>query len=318
MGLDFLLVGGYGYLGVNVASRLSSLGYSVGVLARRTSVRKRGFLADAFARAGVVVYVVDGPSIGRGDLASKDADVIVQMAGVIGSRPRMKEAHVDLTREAAEAAAETGSFLVFISAVAAVGRLGGRVVRDGRPSETRGEPEGPYEETKAEGESVVESYDSRLRGRWLVVRPGLVVGLHAYHPEWRWLRRLASLRLAPRLGSRIPFTHAYDVASTLELAYRGRLARLAVHPVTAAADLWDLAGRACRAAGRSCTPLPAGALLRLLCPLAPAGGRLGLACRMLRRRYVFDPAELARAGFKSVGVDALVDALAVILGSSAP
>ncbi len=299
------VVGGVGYVGVNVVPRLAGAGHEVVVVARRSSIEKRPLLKRELERSGA--RIASFPALDSKTLAGLGADVYVHMAGAV-DRPKhaLWEAHVGLAESIVNAAVAVGARVVYTSAVAAVGRLPGAgpgsPVYDGDPSSTRGVPESYYEETKARGEDVVAGARG-LGGKWSILRPGMVVGRHMTHPEWRALRALLRLGVAPVMGWEAPFAHRDDLAEAYLAAVEGRLDGVAVHVVSWHSDLWDLASRACEAAGKRCRPLRWGLVLKLAGPLAPGVSRLKMAYLMYRRGYRYESRYLPKLGLPKATVD---------------
>ena len=300
-----VVVGGVGYVGVNTVPRLVDAGHEVVVASRRSSIEKRPLIKRELERAGA--RVASFPALDSKALTGLGGDAYIHMAGAV-DRPRhaLWEAHVGLAESVVNAASAVGARVVYTSAVAAVGRLPGAgpgtAVYDGDPSSTRGVPESYYEETKARGEDVV-SGARGLKGRWSILRPGMVVGRFMTHPEWRALKTLLRAGLAPVLGWDAPFTHRDDLAEAYLAAVEGKLDGVAVHVVSWHSDLWDLASRACEAAGKKCRPLRWSLLLRLAGPLAPGVSRLKLAYLLYKRGYRYESRYLPKLGLPKATIE---------------
>lgn len=71
-------------------------------------------------------------------------------------------------------------------------------------------PKTPYEETKALGERLILSIETK-GCKIVILRPGLLVGRYSYHPEWKILYKLAKKGILIGKGIRVPVTPAVDI-----------------------------------------------------------------------------------------------------------
>ena len=281
-----VLVGGLGFLGANLVEELVGRGHRVVVVARRSSVGRRQWLRRVIESLGATVHVAEG-RVEAPDIARFSPDVVYHLAGKPGGpRSVQWEAHVGLLEREMEAAEETGARIVYVSSIAVVADAsplppGSLVVEEeehlwGR----RGVFQTHHSETKAEGERRLVSW----RGRWAILRPGLVYGRHAYHREWRLARTLARLRLAPVVAG-APVVGVHDVARIAAMAGEGSLDGRWVNVVSPFTHE-RVAVEFCRRASgsRRCLRIPQGPLLRLG-RLAGRGSTLRLAWSIVSRRY---------------------------------
>jgi len=296
-----VLVGGVGFLGVNLAKTLAERGVGpIVVVARKSSLERRRVLAKVLEDLGVELRVVD--SVGPGHV--KGAETIYHLAGKPGGSLDVNmESHVRLLEREIEGAAETGSRVVYVSSIAvpadAAPSPPGSLVAE-EEEHLWGLQEDGFERvfmthhsyTKALGERLLLGADARLGGRWAIVRPALVFGPYAYHPEWRMMRLAAKLRLAPK-SKRVPVVNVLDVAEILADAGEGRLDGAWVNAVAPRYSLSDVAEAVCRAVhGGRCLGVPADPLLSLG-RLAPRGSPQRLAWSIVRRRYQYSSRILA-------------------------
>jgi len=288
------LVGGLGYLGLNLARAVVEAGEEPVIVARRLSVEKRRGLADAARRIGAKLFIVDSPRIGAGDVEAVEPDVVHHLAGKAGGPRRPQwEAHVGLLREEMEAASRLGARLVYVSSIAVPSDAAplppGATVAEEEEHLWGRTPrfETVHAETKAEGERLL--VGSRLK--WAILRPALVTGRYSYHPEWRLVRLAARLGLAPAAPA--PVVSAGDVARVALQAAEGRLDGAWVNLAAPNATLADAALETCRALGRSrCLRVPVG-WIAAAGRLAPRTSPARLAWSIMRKRYRFESRVLA-------------------------
>ncbi len=279
-----LLVGGVGFLGVNIASRLAGEGVEVVVLARRSSVERRRRLASVLEKLGARMVVVE--TLGPGDVERVEPDVIYHLAGKAGGPYRVQwEAHVGLLEREIEAAERLGSRIVYVSSIApAVDASplppGSTLVEE--EEHLWGAKQGfetIHAETKAEGERRLVA----TRLYWAILRPTLIAGRYSYHVEWRIVRLLARLGLAP--NARVQAVSAGDVARIAVEAGRGGFDGRWVN-IASPYTMGDYALATCKGLGRRrCARIPVEAALRLG-RLAPRSSPARLAWSIARKRYI--------------------------------
>jgi len=226
------------------------------------------------------------------------------LIGVIsGSLERQREAHVGLLERAVEAASRLGSRLIYVSNIGAIGEVAGlkpgSVVYEEEvhldPSRHR--HHGFQDATKAEGERLLVSRSSQLKGRWAILRPGLLVGPWGYHREWRLYKLMLDLRLAPSLGRGLPVVHVRDVAEVALEAGSGAYDGLWLNVVSPYyPDYSDLVMVGCKLLSRRCLRVPVGWALalgaRTLGALAPKGSPIVLSLNLLRLGYRYSSRHL--------------------------
>jgi len=224
-----LLVGGVGYIGYHLAGELARQGHRVVVLSRPGSVARRRRLAGGLRDMGARVVV--GPVSGE-MVARSGADAVYYLPGKPGGpRESVWEAHYGVLKRVLPGVEELGARLVYVSSIAVTADLlrappGSVAVEEERHLVGPGRPETFHSESKMEGERLTASY----RGRWSIVRPGLVYGGRYGHFEWRLLRLACRFGLAP--GSRwAPVVSVEGLARLLALAGEGRADRLWINAV---------------------------------------------------------------------------------------
>jgi len=180
--MKYALVGGWGYVGANLAERLNSC-----VIARKSSAEKRPFLREAFKDKEVILVNEFSREELERALGECKADALVYLAGKIKGRlEEMREAHVEKALLALDVAKGLGLRYVYVSSVAAMGIADAceeDYVREEEELLKGCVPFGKYSKTKAEGELKLYERSKEVG----IVRPALVVGKYAYHPEWRLL-----------------------------------------------------------------------------------------------------------------------------------
>ena len=194
--MKLALIGGYGYVGANLAEITDSC-----VITKRSSIIKRPFLAEVFKDKEVIVLEVMNEESLREALRSCRPDVAVYLVGRLRGTPReLKEAHVDLAEKAVRASIEARvpSF-VYVSSTASVGIAENCVVEgyvEEEDSLLEGcEPVGTYSETKAMGERTVFKYNASREINVGIIRPPLVLGKYGYRLEHKLLELSLKFKL---------------------------------------------------------------------------------------------------------------------------
>ncbi|MEL9991903.1 MAG: NAD-dependent epimerase/dehydratase family protein [Thermoproteus sp.] len=204
--MEFLLFGGVGFIGVNLARRLAERGHSV-VLAKRRGVPPRPLIAKALSGLRIVEY-----SDPAEPLRSVRPDVVVNLvAALYGSREEVERANVGFPKALCAAAREAGwrGRLIHISGATVVGP--GLVKEEGKHLEGI-RPATFFDKTKAEGERIVAGcFDD-----WIIIRPTVVYGLHNDHPEWALLTKLAKMGVAPALRLGFSAISVSDLSEVIE------------------------------------------------------------------------------------------------------
>jgi nucleoside-diphosphate-sugar epimerase len=300
-----VLIGGLGFLGVNLARALVESGRRVLVVSRRGSEARRPRIARTLNELGAEIKLVD--NLNSSFLESLGGDNYYYLVGKIsGGYEVQRRAHVYLLGEALEAASKLGSRLIYISSIGAVGEVvgvkpGGEVYEEEvHLDPSRHKHHSYYEITKAEGERLVVSRSSQLKGRWCIIRPGLLVGPWGYHVEWRLYMVLLGLRIAPRLGRGLPVVHVLDVAEVALEAGEGFYDGLWLNVVSPYyPDFSDLVLEGCRQLHRGCLVVPVGWTL-YLGSLAPKGSPLALSRNLLRLSYRYSSGYLKQRRWRDV------------------
>ena len=297
-----VLVAGVGFVGLNLAEELAKRGDEVIVVARYGSAERRPRIASRLREAGARIVV--GERISRELLLENTGDTYYVLAGRIkGSLESMREAHVGIVEETIGAARETGSRVVLVSSIAALGipRLpeGSTILEEERHLEGEREYATLHMLTKAEGERVLVS--SGL-DKWSIIRPGVVLGPYNYHIEARALRTAVRLGFKPVLGRGIPHIYSRDLAAILAEAGAGKYDRLWVNAVDPRhPDLAVIAGYMCSILGRRCLGIPAWWGLSIAGRLAGRGSPLKLAYSIMSRRFRYASRHLE--GFRWTGLE---------------
>ena len=167
--MQFLLTGGSGFIGSNLASRLVSRGHQVRALVRKTSVRRD------LEKAGAT-FAVGDLNTGDGIADALDGiDVVLHLAGVTKalSEDEYFRCNGEGTRRLAEALSrrERPARLVYCSSLAASGPT-----TAGRPRREEDDPRpiSVYGRSKLAGELAVKQYADKVPT--VIVRPPIVYG----------------------------------------------------------------------------------------------------------------------------------------------
>ncbi|MFN4046524.1 MAG: NAD-dependent epimerase/dehydratase family protein, partial [Acidilobaceae archaeon] len=296
-----VVVGGLGYLGVNVVEELHRRGSQVTVVGRRGSEAKRPHITAHIRGMGLPMKLLE--SLGAEELKTLGGDVYYYLVGIVsGSLEKFRKAHVELLGETVKAAGELGARVVYVSAISSIGEVKG--VKPGSviyEEEDHLNPElhknySYHGLTKAEGERLLRE-SRELRGRWSIVRPGLLLGPWAYHPEWSAYRRLLSMRIAPKLGRRIPLIHVRDAAEILAEAGEGVYDSLWVNAVAHHPDMSDIVREGCKHLRVGCATIPLKPVVSLslaLKPLIPRGSPAAMTFELLSLNYEYKSRILRR------------------------
>jgi uncharacterized protein YbjT (DUF2867 family) len=195
--------GGSGFLGRHVVRALANRGYRIRVAVRRPELS--GFL-QPLGRVGQIQAVQANVRVATSvDAAARDADVVINLVGILFERGRQRfdAVQAEGAENVARAATATGARLVHISAIGA---------DENSPSD--------YARSKADGERRVFAADPRAT----VMRPSIIFG-----PEDEFFNRFAALaRLLPALPlpggghTRFQPVFAGDAAEAIALAVDGK------------------------------------------------------------------------------------------------
>ncbi len=230
-----VLVGGAGYLGVStvlrsVEKKLVGEELSFFVAARRRSVKRRRWAREILKRAGTSLIL--GETIEPSMIEGVSPDVVVYMAGKPGGeRGKVWEAHYGLLKRLFNAIGSVGARLVYVSSIAVRADLsrdppGSIVYEEEEHLSGEGRFETYHSESKAEGERLTASY----RGRWAILRPGLILGWMNPHLEWKLLKMACRLHLVPH-SPYAPVVRWWKAADAILKAVEGELDGRWVHVV---------------------------------------------------------------------------------------
>ncbi len=296
-----LVLGAYGFIGIALARALRAAGHDVTGLGRDPAIGPRVLPSIDWVCADLAQFRAAAdwaPYLGG-------VDAVVNAAGALQDGPRddLERVHHTAIATLAEACAIAGTIrLVQVSAPGA------------RPDATT-----DFMRTKARAEEAIR----RSGGRWVILRPGLVLGAQAWGGS-ALLRALAAFPLVMPLAlpdKRVQCVALDDVARIVVEAVEGSL------PEHAEFDLVENAPHPLRevvAKIRAWMGVPAPravvacpeALVGVVCRIADALGRLGwrsplrtTAVRALEAEVIGDPAPLeAHRGRPLASLDELLAA----------
>jgi nucleoside-diphosphate-sugar epimerase len=291
--LKVVLVGGLGYLGYHMVREIAGV-HDVVVAVRRGSLRGvRRRLASEVEKLGAKVEVA-GESITESFLESIGGDAYIHVAGKIsGSFRAQWEAHVGLLERILGAASRLGSRVVYVSSILAFGRVegipeGSEVYEEEEHLSGRRSYVSHHSRTKAEGERLLVARGGSVKGKWVILRPGLLVGAWGYHLEWAAAGLASKLGLYPSAPWRLNVVAARDVARLTLSALEGALDGKWVHLVSSHPSHDELFGELCRLIkGSKCARVPVSLILSIAGRLAPPSTALSAVWEGVNQRYVF-------------------------------
>ena len=290
-----LLVGGVGFIGVNVARVAVGEGWGVCIASRRSSLERRPLHAGVLKGLGVPVYAAGGllEAVGEAVEACRPS-CLVYLVGVMGGGRAAWEAHVGLWRRVLEAYGGRVDHTVYYSAATVTPcRRSIRGVGETHPALVGARD--AYTLSKREGELIALRASREGAASVSILRPVLVYGPYATHPEHRLFARLA--RHGLRLGLPVDAVPAADVARiTLWLCERRPGGRwfYAARPETH--TLRELFDALCE--GRRCADLsPLARLAARLASITGRPARLAVLARWLECGWRIRPWGLLEAGY---------------------
>jgi nucleoside-diphosphate-sugar epimerase len=199
------MTGVTGFIGWHVARRFLASGWRVRALVRPESRRP---VPDGVER---IVAALREQEIAR---ACGDADTLVHMAAVVGSRSKteLQSSNVEATQEVVRAAQALGTRLIHMSSL---GATGPRVPDDPPSEDSPLHPVNLYGQTKRDSERIVQSAEKL---EWTILRPTLVYGPRDrnFLPMFRLARR-GIFPILSKAGV-YNLVHVEDVARAVELA----------------------------------------------------------------------------------------------------
>lgn len=291
--LTHVLVGGLGFVGYHLAVRLLETGVSVVILARHHSIIHRRELFNELADMGVHVRDA-GERITKEHIIEANPLTIYHLAGKPGGPfKKQYESHVKLLEVEVEAALQTTARLIYTSSIAVAADIadkppGDVVVEDDAPPTEDSVFTTIHSQTKAMGEVLLRN--SGLK-KWSIIRPALIFGPRAPHEEWRILKLLVSLNIAPKIRS-VPVVNVKDVAEILYMAGQGGFDGQWVHAVADKINYNDIVREYCSLHGKKrCLRLPADLLIKIG-GLAPKTSPLKLSWSILRKGYQYKSSRL--------------------------
>ncbi|GAY25087.1 NAD-dependent epimerase/dehydratase [Desulfurococcaceae archaeon AG1] len=205
-----LIFGGLGFIGSNLAKRLSEKGYEVYVAHRGFSGGYREKLASIVSRyASLTMY-----SDPRDPILSIKPNIIYNLVGrYFGSEREIIDANLVFVERLSKALEGYSDYkLIHISAATVVGPKGD-VIYEEEKHLVGIEPRGVFDESKAEAERIIAS---RIKS-WVIVRPVLVYGAYNAHPEWVTLVGIVRRGIAPLIRARVS---AIEVGELSEILVR--------------------------------------------------------------------------------------------------
>ncbi len=305
--MEAALIGGIGFIGVNVAEEMIKRGWKVIIVSRRTSVRKRPLIYNHLKNLKVSFMFVD--KIDYEAIKDLSPDVFVYLIGKIsGTKRELWESHVEILKDVIGVAGSSGSKIIYMSAISSLGDVKGKGKGDVIYEEEKHlDPDvhfqrNDFERSKAEGERTLVGSDRVLKGRWTIIRPGLVTGRWAYHIEWRSISALARIGLGLRLYP-VPITCVEDLSKLVAEASEGEYNSLWINTVSKNTDLKEVSETICRSLSpfKRCASLNA----RTLIKVSPGIGPLRVVKDLVSRSYIYRSKHLK--GFELESVEKCIE-----------
>ena len=300
--MEVALLGGIGFIGVNVAEEMIKRGWKVIVVSRRSSTKKRPLIYNYLRGLKVSFVFVD--RIDYKSIKDLSPDVFVYLIGKIsGSKKDLWESHVEILKDMIKVAESSGSKIIYMSAISSLGDIKGRKEGDMICEEDKHlDPNmhfqrNDFERSKAEGERLLVDSSMMLRGRWTIIRPGLVAGRWAYHIEWRSISILARLGLKLSLYP-VPITCVEDLSRLVVEASEGRYDSLWINAISKNADLEEISEVTCRSLAlfKKCININVKTLIKI----SPGIGPLKVIKDLVSRSYIYRSKYLKNFDLKSL------------------
>ncbi|HWQ16549.1 MAG TPA: NAD(P)-dependent oxidoreductase [Sulfolobales archaeon] len=203
-----LIFGGLGFIGSNLAKRLSEKGYEVYVAHRGVSSGYKERLASIVGRYASLIMYRDP----RDPILSIKPNAIYNLVGeYFGSEREIIDANLVFAERLCKALESYSDYkLIHISAATIVGAKG-NVIYEEEKHLVGIEPRGVFDESKAEAERIIAS---RIKS-WVIVRPVLVYGAYNAHPEWVTLLRTIRRGIAPLIRARVSAIEVGELSEIL-------------------------------------------------------------------------------------------------------
>ena len=208
--MRYLLYGGLGFIGANVAEALG--GEEVYVAHRPGSPQRKPRIASFLSQYARLVEYRDPAA----PLEAVKPDVVVNLVGEYYGPPEtVREANAEFPKKLCDAAKRAGfkGKVVHISAATVRGPVAEVIAEEERHLEGIA-PASDFDKWKAEGERVV----ARCFDDWVIVRPVLVYGRFNDHPEWVTLTSLVRRGVAPMINALVSAISARELAKVVRLS----------------------------------------------------------------------------------------------------
>jgi len=165
--VNILVTGATGFIGRHLVARFINAGHQVRILTRGNSAVPSEWIGRVDVITGDLLNEDCARSVVKGIAA------VVNLAGVLTGKTRMREVNVNGARLLAEASAQAGvSRLIHVSSAGVVGAPATEVVTE----DALCHPHTPYEQSKYEGEQAVLAVTANSKLETVVLRPTTVFG----------------------------------------------------------------------------------------------------------------------------------------------
>jgi len=221
--MDVAIIGGLGYLGYNLARYHISQGDNVYIFCRWKSIHKRRILTSKILDTGSTIIARDRlyPKYFKNILNKININIAYLSTGkIFGNLKDIIEANIYIPYVWAKYISYyTSGIPVYISHAFSKMRLKEKVFNDviiysdGKTIDY----DGLLMTLKNFIDSKIICEDILLKNinRILIIKPGILVGSHAYHPEWKLIKTFSRLGIEIRSNVYIPFTYIKDIGKLI-------------------------------------------------------------------------------------------------------
>jgi len=219
-----LIIGGVGYIGFNILSKYKDSDEMIIILSRRSSVEKRlrlyKFISDmrnvkiiVYDNLGSVIKVIKKYGCPR---------LAYNLTGsIFGDRREIYDSHAYTPYRYFKYIIKSccDSFLIHISSFYPSQAIYSNKIPEEYPHLSDVNPLSYFEESKMAGEYLLRSLYKTYGGRFIILRPGIVIGAYPYHIEWLILDIISRYKIGIYDNRLFPLTPAIDIVNAVEYLF---------------------------------------------------------------------------------------------------